>query len=155
MVTKMRYNRFERARIIGARALQVSLGAPILVKVPKEMIDPIRISMLEFEKGVIPITVRRVDSIREEGEIVERPEVEIIPDLEEARVKALEKAEKAAQTVTPEELEVLKREKDKGKEEPIDTTVIKAIKDKGKDEKAEDEKAEEEDTVEEEDDTGL
>jgi DNA-directed RNA polymerase subunit K len=153
MVTKMRYNRFERARIIGARALQVSLGAPILVKVPKEMVDPIRISMLEFEKGVIPITVRRVDSVREEGEIVERPEVELPPDLEEAREKALEKAEKAAQTITPEELEVLKREKDKGKEEPIDVSVIKGIK--GKPEKVEDKKAEEEEEEVVEDDTGL
>jgi DNA-directed RNA polymerase subunit K len=152
MVTKMRYNRFERARIIGARALQVSLGAPILVKVPKEMIDPIRISMLEFEKGVIPITVKRVDSIRDEGEVVERPTVELTPDLEEAREKALEKAEKAAQTITPEELEVLKREKDKGKEEPIDVSVIKGGKDKA--EKVEDKKAEEEEE-EVEDDTGL
>lgn len=149
MVTKMRYNRFERARIIGARALQVSLGAPVLVKVPKEMFDPIKISMLEFEKGVIPITVRRVDSIRDEGEIVERPPEEIMPDLEEAREKALEKAEKAAQTVTPQELEVLKREKEKMKEEPIDTSPIKG----GKEKKAGEE--EEADDVVEDDDTGL
>ena len=128
MATKMRYNRFERARIIGARALQVSLGAPVLVKVPKEMIDPITISMLEFEKGAIPITVRRVDSIREEGEYVERPTQEIEPDLEEAREKALEKAEKASQTQTPEEIEAMKREKEKIDAVPIDTSPLKTIK---------------------------
>ncbi len=54
-----KYTRFERARIIGARALQISMGAPILVEVPPEMIDPVDISMLEFSKDLIPMTVRR------------------------------------------------------------------------------------------------
>ncbi len=55
----MRYTRFEKERIIGARALQISLGAPVLIETPEGMIDPIEISMLEFQKGVIPITVKR------------------------------------------------------------------------------------------------
>jgi DNA-directed RNA polymerase subunit K len=53
------YTRFERARILGARALQVSLGAPILIDVPADLIDPVEIAEREFEAGVIPITVRR------------------------------------------------------------------------------------------------
>jgi DNA-directed RNA polymerase subunit K len=55
----MEYTRFEKARIIGARALQISLGAPVIIDTPEDMIDPIRIAMLEFEKGLIPITVNR------------------------------------------------------------------------------------------------
>jgi len=55
----IRYTRFERARIIGARALQISMGAPILLDVPGGVVDPIEISDLEFSKGVIPITVKR------------------------------------------------------------------------------------------------
>ena len=55
----MEYTRFEKARIIGARALQVTMGAPVLVKLPKDLIDPIKIATLEYEKGVIPITVLR------------------------------------------------------------------------------------------------
>ena len=55
----MKFTRFERARIIGARALQISLGAPILVEVAEEIIDPIEISILEYNKGVIPMTVKR------------------------------------------------------------------------------------------------
>lgn len=51
--------RFERARIVGARALQISLGAPILVDAPEEMIDPIDIALLELENNALPITVRR------------------------------------------------------------------------------------------------
>ena len=53
------YTRFERARILGARALQVSLGAPILIDVPSTQVDPVEIAELEFAAGRIPITVRR------------------------------------------------------------------------------------------------
>ena len=53
------YTRFERARILGARALQISLGAPILTDVPTELIDPVEIAEREFEAAMIPITVRR------------------------------------------------------------------------------------------------
>ena len=58
-VKRLKYTRFERARIIGARALQISVGAPILVDVPEETIDPIDIAIKEFEKSVIPMTVKR------------------------------------------------------------------------------------------------
>ncbi len=55
----MRYTRFEIARIIGARALQISMGAPILVHIPEDIIDPLDVALYEFKKGVIPITVKR------------------------------------------------------------------------------------------------
>jgi DNA-directed RNA polymerase subunit K len=59
VVSEEEYTRFERARILGARALQVSLGAPILVEVPAGMIDPVEIAEREFAAQMIPITVRR------------------------------------------------------------------------------------------------
>lgn len=55
----MKYTRFERARIIGARALQISMGSPILVELQEPILDPIEIAIIEFEKGVIPMTVKR------------------------------------------------------------------------------------------------
>lgn len=57
----MKFTRFERARIVGARALQISMGAPVLVDIPDEMIDPIEISIIEFDRGAIPMTVKRAD----------------------------------------------------------------------------------------------
>jgi DNA-directed RNA polymerase I, II, and III subunit RPABC2 len=51
--------RFERARIVGARALQVSLGAPILVQLEAGVSDPIDIAIIELKEGVLPMTVRR------------------------------------------------------------------------------------------------
>ncbi|MCZ9312610.1 MAG: DNA-directed RNA polymerase subunit K [Methanocorpusculum sp.] len=53
----MIYTRYERARIIGARALQISMGAPILVRTTK--IDPLEIALVEFDENRVPITVKR------------------------------------------------------------------------------------------------
>jgi DNA-directed RNA polymerase subunit K/omega len=55
----MELTKFERARIIGARALQIAMGAPILIKRPRDAYDPIAISKMEFSKDVLPITVKR------------------------------------------------------------------------------------------------
>jgi len=55
----MDFTRFEKARIIGARALQISMGAPILVEFPPQMLNPVHIANLEFANDVIPITVQR------------------------------------------------------------------------------------------------
>ncbi|MFX1340860.1 MAG: DNA-directed RNA polymerase subunit K [Promethearchaeota archaeon] len=51
--------RYEKARIVGARALQISFGAPILVEKPKNMIDPIKIAQLELKSRILPLTIRR------------------------------------------------------------------------------------------------
>jgi len=55
----MKYTRFELARIIGARGLQISMGAPILIEVPEGMINPIDIALKEYDTGLLPITVKR------------------------------------------------------------------------------------------------
>ncbi len=56
---KDRLTKFEVARIIGARSLQISLGAPILIKEPKEVFDPIKFAEEEFVAGKVPMTIRR------------------------------------------------------------------------------------------------
>ncbi|MGB5911168.1 MAG: DNA-directed RNA polymerase subunit K [Promethearchaeia archaeon] len=51
--------RYEKARIVGARALQISFGAPILVEKPKNLIDPIKIALIELKSKILPLTIRR------------------------------------------------------------------------------------------------
>ncbi|WP_048059447.1 DNA-directed RNA polymerase subunit K [Picrophilus oshimae] len=51
--------KFEKARIIGARALQIAMGAPVIIDISPDIIDPIDIAMIEFENNVIPITIKR------------------------------------------------------------------------------------------------
>jgi len=55
-----RMTKYERARIIGARALQISLGAPVLIPLDKDTPrDPVEIAMRELELGILPIIIRR------------------------------------------------------------------------------------------------
>ncbi len=52
--------RFEKARIIGARALQLSLGAPPFINVPDTVHTSLNIAMDELEQRVLPIVIKRV-----------------------------------------------------------------------------------------------
>ena len=51
--------RFEKARVVGARALQISMGAPILLDTTDPSMSPIDIALLELEEGALPISIRR------------------------------------------------------------------------------------------------
>ena len=58
------FTRFEIARILGARALQISMDAPLLIKLSTEELeamhyDALKIATKEFTSGVLPISVRR------------------------------------------------------------------------------------------------
>jgi len=52
--------RYERTRVISARALQLALGAPPLIDVDSLPKDTVLIAKVELEKGVLPITIKRV-----------------------------------------------------------------------------------------------
>jgi len=51
--------RFEQARIMGARALQLSLGAPVFIEIPKNATTSLEIAMEELKQRVIPIVIKR------------------------------------------------------------------------------------------------
>ena len=51
--------RFEKARIMGARALQLSLGAPTFIEIPKNATTSLEIAMEELKQRVIPIVIKR------------------------------------------------------------------------------------------------
>lgn len=64
MVATMKNTKYEIARMIGSRALQISMGAPFLVKMSEKDLEkigynPIEIAKKELDAGVIPIAVRR------------------------------------------------------------------------------------------------
>lgn len=57
--------KYEKARLLGARALQISMGAPFLMKFSKKDLDqlkynPLDIAKKEFEKGVLPMEIKRL-----------------------------------------------------------------------------------------------
>jgi len=58
------FTKYEKARMIGSRALQIGMGAPFLVKVSDDELkdikfNPVEIAKKEFDAGVLPITVKR------------------------------------------------------------------------------------------------
>jgi len=60
----MKLTKYEKARIIGARALQIAMGAPLILKLGKKSLEkinynPIEIAKMEFNKEVLPITIKR------------------------------------------------------------------------------------------------
>ena len=63
-IDRLGFTKYEKARIIGARALQISMGAPFKIKLTDKKLqelkyNPLEIARLEFEEGAIPITVKR------------------------------------------------------------------------------------------------
>lgn len=58
------FSKYEKARIIGARSLQISMDAPLLVEMSEEELngvnyDPLKIAEKELNSGVLPISVNR------------------------------------------------------------------------------------------------
>ena len=60
----MNLTKYEKARIIGARALQLASGAPFILKLNEEDLrkinfNPIEIAKMELKEGILPITIKR------------------------------------------------------------------------------------------------
>lgn len=58
------YTKYEKARMVGSRGLQLAMGAPFLIKLEPEELErvrynPIQIALREYDEGVLPITVKR------------------------------------------------------------------------------------------------
>lgn len=67
----MEHNKYEEARIIGSRALQLSQGAPLLIKLSEKDLEKIGYSCLEiakreYKEDLIPIMVRKEETKKEE-----------------------------------------------------------------------------------------
>jgi DNA-directed RNA polymerase subunit K len=102
------YTLYEQARILGARALQISANAPILIKLSEEQLkamnyDPIKIAELEFKERILPITVKRPLPKKIEKPLVEAEEKEVVVEekelpKEEVKVEEKAKVEEAAET---------------------------------------------------------
>ena len=50
--------KYERARILGTRALQISMNAPVMVDI-EGLTDPLKIAQKELRERKIPIIIRR------------------------------------------------------------------------------------------------
>ncbi len=60
LIGPKRITRFEKARITGARALQISFGAPLMIKIDAKSRSSISLAIEEIEKKALPISIRRI-----------------------------------------------------------------------------------------------
>ncbi len=117
MEKELIYSKYEKARIIGARALQISMGAPLLVKLSAKQLEelkynPIEIAKIEFAKQVIPMSVKKkFPEPRIEEPKKKNADSEDLSELSEEQ----EEEEKPAKS---------KKSKKKAKEEPEDDEDI-------------------------------
>ena len=94
------FTKYERARILGARALQIAMNAPLLIKIDKEELerikfDALKIAEIEFEQNVLPITVDKPLPKKEE-EVLKRVKEKKISnqEMEEKEIKEEEEIAK-------------------------------------------------------------
>ncbi len=111
---KEQFTKYEIARIIGARALQIAMDAPLLVKISKDKLEEIRYDALkiaeyEFEEEVLPITIHRPTPKKGRDKLAVIKE-EVVSDEELAeKEKELEKEiveNPEEYSLTPEEEEI-------------------------------------------------
>ena len=92
--------KYERARILGARALQIAMNAPLLIKITNEDLekikfDALKIAEVELDSGILPISVHKPFPEKRE-EILRRPKEQRINDklVEEKEAKEEEEIAK-------------------------------------------------------------
>jgi len=104
-MTKQEFSKYERARVLGARALQISMDAPLLLKISKEELesmnyDPLKIAEKEVDSGILPISVnkpmpeRKSDKLREIkiDELEDKVEVKEEPPIKKEEEKQSEES---------------------------------------------------------------
>jgi len=113
-----RFTKYEIARILGARSLQLAMDAPVLLKLtPKEEddlnYDTLKIAERELENDVLPITVKRPLPKKSEKDVKKLTEEEIKEKLEkekEKREKELEKLEEKKEEIEEKEEKEIQQE---------------------------------------------
>lgn len=76
------FTKYETARILGARALQIAMNAPLLIKISQEDLekikfDALKIAEIELNSNILPISVKQPLPAREEGELKRSKEIRL------------------------------------------------------------------------------
>jgi len=96
-MTQEKFTKYERARILGARALQIAMNAPLLIKISEEDLekikfDALKIAEIELDSGILPISVKKPFPEKKE-EKLKRVKAKKVSDEEKANIEAEEEKE--------------------------------------------------------------
>ena len=79
------YSKYEITRIVGARALQIAMNAPLLIKIKDEDLekinyDALKIAEIELNSGILPISINRPFPKKKEGAKIIKKERKVIDE---------------------------------------------------------------------------
>ena len=116
-----KFTKYEKARIIGARALQVAMNAPLLIKIEKDDLekinyDAIKIAEIELESGILPISIHKPLPLRK-VEKLKRPKEKKVSNEEAEQEETAEEEEIAKEG----EIMELATPEDEQEEEPAES----------------------------------
>jgi DNA-directed RNA polymerase subunit K len=106
------FSKYERARILGARALQIAMNAPLLIKIETEDLekikfDALKISEVELNSGILPISVKRPFPKRKEGALRKAKEKKVTDEkteeMENKEEEEIAKEGEIMELATPED----------------------------------------------------
>ena len=88
------FTKYEKARILGARALQLAMNAPLLLKINEEDLqkvnyDVLKIAEIELDSGVLPISIKKPFPEKKEGKLKR----DATPKVSDKKVEGAEDAE--------------------------------------------------------------
>jgi len=117
-----KFSKYEIARILGARALQLAMDAPVLLKIDKKKLDEInydvlKIAEMEFESEILPITVKRPFPQKSQEKIkkLNKEELkEIEEKSKEAKIQEQKRQEAEDRKIAAKEIEEEKEIKEGG-----------------------------------------
>lgn len=85
------FTQYEKARVIGARALQIAMNAPLLIKITQEDLekinfDALKIAEVEFDSGVLPISIKEPMPKKKQGKL-KRIKIKEMTDAQKKRLE--------------------------------------------------------------------
>ncbi len=122
MAEEREFTKYEKARIIGARGLQIAMDAPLLTKMSKEELngvnyDPLKIAEKELLTGVLPISVSQPLPARHEEDL-DKIKIEESTVSDAAKIKAEQEEEKEI-AESGEMMELTNAEEEKEEDIPV------------------------------------
>lgn len=121
------FTKYEKARILGARALQLAMNAPLLLKVTDEDLakvnyDVLKLAEIELESGVLPISIKKPFPEKKEGKLkrevaVPRPSDKKVEGAEENEEEKIAEEGEIMELANPEDEGEASNDSDEGGEE--------------------------------------
>jgi len=111
-MTETNFTKYERARILGARALQIAMNAPLLIKINEEDLekikfDALKIAEIELNSNILPISIKRPFPKRKEEKLKRAKEQKLtekkIEEIEASEEKEIAKGGEIMELANPED----------------------------------------------------